>query len=221
MLRAPGSRIHPAHQPKTPQSNGMDHWARTKKPGRFWADRQRQKASSSKPSHTTHVCTFLPVRYWRLAELAAEIDQQHQDVSATNDLVKQIAKYHLVIFDDFFTTEISTHATRVLFEIMEARTGQATAIVSQLGAADWGKMMPNNVTAESLINRILHPSMTVILNAKKTYAKPTSHEKTSSLTHVPAQHKTRGLPPHPHFPNPRITLSNQQKNPFQPPPRTA
>lgn len=100
---------------------------------------------------------LLSVRYWRLAELAAEIDQQHQDVSATNDLVKQIAKYHLVILDDFFTTEISTHATRVLFEIMEARTGQATAIVSQLGAADWGKMMPNKVTAETLINRILHP----------------------------------------------------------------
>ncbi|SES36056.1 ATP-binding protein, partial [Corynebacterium cystitidis] len=64
---------------------------------------------------------LLTVRYWRLAELAGEIDQLNQDVSATNELVKEITKYHLVIFDDFFTTEISPHATRVLFEIMEAR----------------------------------------------------------------------------------------------------
>ncbi|WP_373369993.1 ATP-binding protein [Corynebacterium cystitidis] len=64
---------------------------------------------------------LLAVRYWRLAELAGEIDQLNLDVSATNDLVTEIAKYHLVILDDFFTTEISPHATRVLFEIMEAR----------------------------------------------------------------------------------------------------
>ena len=88
------------------------------------------------------------MKYWRLAELATRLDEIRQDIAATNDLVKKISKYHLVIFDDFFTTEISTHATRVLFEIMEARTGQATAIVSQTGASDWGKFIPNQVTAE-------------------------------------------------------------------------
>ncbi|WP_169872641.1 hypothetical protein [Corynebacterium cystitidis] len=55
----------------------------------------------------------------------------------------------------------------MLFEIMEARTGQATAIVSQLGATDWGKVMLNKVTAESPINRILHPSTTVVLNGEE------------------------------------------------------
>jgi len=109
---------------------------------------------------------LLSVKYWRLAELATRLDEIRQDIAATNDLVKKISKYHLVIFDDFFTTEISTHATRVLFEIMEARTGQATAIVSQTGASDWGKFIPNQITAESLINRIMHPSMTIALKGE-------------------------------------------------------
>lgn len=109
---------------------------------------------------------LLNVKYWRLAELATRLDELRQDIAATNDLVKKITKYHLVIFDDFFTTEISPHATRVLFEIMEARTGQATAIVSQTGASDWGKFIPNQVTAESLINRIMHPSMTIALKGE-------------------------------------------------------
>lgn len=109
---------------------------------------------------------LLSVKYWRLAELATRLDEIRQDIAATNDLVKKISKYHLVIFDDFFTTEISTHATRVLFEIMETRTGQATAIVSQTGASDWGKFIPNQVTAESLINRIMHPSMTITLKGE-------------------------------------------------------
>lgn len=121
-----------------------------------------------------HACMNLfSVRYWRLAELAAEIDSLNHDPEETNKLVERISKYHLVILDDFFTTEISAHSITVLFEIMEARTGQATIIVSQLGAPDWGTMMPNKVTAESLINRILHPSMTITLageeNLRETY----------------------------------------------------
>ncbi|MFZ2166879.1 MAG: ATP-binding protein [Propionibacteriaceae bacterium] len=104
------------------------------------------------------------VRYWRLAELAMSIDGVHHDSAATEKLVKTCADVHLLVLDDFFTTEISHHASRILFEILEARTGQATVIVSQLGAQDWLKMIPNQVTAESLVNRILHPSMTVALH---------------------------------------------------------
>ena len=34
------------------------------------------------------------------------------------------------------------------------------------GASDWGKFIPNQVTAESLINRIMHPSMTIALKGE-------------------------------------------------------
>ncbi|HAT1252122.1 hypothetical protein ACL1C0_13325 [Corynebacterium striatum] len=42
------------------------------------------------------------------------------------------------------------------------RNGQGTPFeeISQTGASDWDKFIPNQVTAESLINRIMHPSMT-------------------------------------------------------------
>lgn len=42
------------------------------------------------------------------------------------------------------------------------RNGQDTPFeeISPTGASDWDKFIPNQVTAESLINRIMHPSMT-------------------------------------------------------------
>ena len=69
-----------------------------------------------------HACMNLfSVRYWRLAELAAEIDSLNHDPEETNKLVERISKYHLVILDDFFTTEISAHSITVLFEIMQSK----------------------------------------------------------------------------------------------------
>lgn len=109
-----------------------------------------------------HACmNQLKVRYWRLAELALHIDAIASDSIALEKLVKNLTKFHLLIIDDFFTSEISQHASRILFEILDAREGQATAIVSQLPPEEWMKLIHNQVTAESLVNRIVYPSMAV------------------------------------------------------------
>ncbi|SES12734.1 ATP-binding protein [Corynebacterium cystitidis] len=108
----------------------------------------------------------LKVRYWRLAELARHFDALRDNTFALDSLTQQLAKYHLLIIDDFYTTEISRHASSLLFSLMDAREGQATVIVSQLEPQDWMKQIPNQVTAESLINRILHPSMVIRLDGK-------------------------------------------------------
>ena len=106
----------------------------------------------------------LKVRYWRLAELALHIDAIASDSRALEELTRNLTKFHLLIIDDFFTSEISRQASSILFEILEAREGQATVIVSQIQSEDWLKMIHNPVTGESLVNRIVYPSMTITLD---------------------------------------------------------
>lgn len=111
-----------------------------------------------------NVCMNLSkVRYGRLAESAMSIYRVHHSSAATEKLMKSCAEVHLLALDDFSPPQISHQASGILFQIHEAHTGQTSVIVSPMGAQDLFAIVPNQVTADSLDNRILHPSTNVAL----------------------------------------------------------
>lgn len=71
----------------------------------------------------------------------------------------------LLVLDDFLTTPINQHTAAELLNIMAARDGKgSTLVTSQFDPEDWYKTLNDAVIAESILNRIVGSSEILQLN---------------------------------------------------------
>ncbi len=83
------------------------------------------------------------VRYERTSRLLQALELARADGSYPQ-LLRTLARVHLLIFDDWLRDLLSRSQARDLLEILDDRYGRsATMVVTQVPAADWHSRIPD------------------------------------------------------------------------------
>lgn len=87
---------------------------------------------------------------------------------ATNTFTKrlaQLSKVDLLIMDDWGVDSLSKRAQNDLFELIDARVGsRSTIITSQIPVQDWHDTMDNKTVADAILDRVVHTSHAIKLS---------------------------------------------------------
>lgn len=96
-------------------------------------------------------------RFYRLPLLLEEFAISHQDGTFTKRL-NQISKIDLLILDDFGLSQLNSQARRDLLEIVEARSGVRSMIITtQLPIKKWYDFLSkgNSTVADAILDRLV------------------------------------------------------------------
>ena len=117
------------------------------------------------------------VRYYRLSRLLLELTQSKADGSYHKQL-KQLARSHLLIIDDWGLETLAPAHRNDLLEIMDDRHAHAsTIVISQLPTDQWYASIGDNTLADAILDRLMH-------NAHRLELKGESmRKKHANLTH--------------------------------------
>lgn len=86
----------------------------------------------------------------------------------------QIVSCDLLVLDDFLTTPISGETSIELFNLLAAREGRgSTMVTSQFEPDEWYDSMTDRVVAESLLNRLIGGAEIVNIDGPNMRLKPT------------------------------------------------
>lgn len=89
---------------------------------------------------------------------------------ATNTFPKYLAylaKFDLLVLDDWGSESFSTRAQHDLFELIDARVGKrSTIITSQFPMDMWHDALDNKTVADAILDRIVHSSHTIKLKGE-------------------------------------------------------
>ena len=92
----------------------------------------------------------------RTSRLLQSLELAHADGSFPQ-LLGQLARTQLLIFDDWLRDPLSRSQTRDLLEILDDRYGRsATMVVTQVPVADWHARLPDPTLADAILDRLIH-----------------------------------------------------------------
>jgi DNA replication protein DnaC len=95
-------------------------------------------------------------RYYRVTRLLEEIKLARLDGTYTKALAK-IAKYDLLILDDFGVTPLKPDEINDLFEVVEERTlSGSTIVTAQLPVKEWHAYLGNETIADAMMDRLIY-----------------------------------------------------------------
>ena len=96
------------------------------------------------------------VRYFRTSRLLQSLELAHADGSFPN-LLRTLARTHLVIFDDWLRDPLSRSQAQDLLEILDDRYGRsATLVATQVPVEDWHLRFPDPTLGDSVLDRLVH-----------------------------------------------------------------
>ncbi len=96
------------------------------------------------------------VRYFRLSRLMLELTQAKADGRYHKQL-KQLAKFQLLIIDDWGLEPLKPAQRNDLMEIMDDRHGYtSTLMISQLPTDQWYGSIGDNTLADAILDRLMH-----------------------------------------------------------------
>jgi DNA replication protein DnaC len=106
-----------------------------------------------------HACREnISVRYLRLPRLVEELIRADA-LKKKSLLFKHLAKFQLLIFDDFGLTPLADEIKRDLLEIIDDRFDKsATIVTSQLPVSKWHEFLADPTLADAILDRIVHNS---------------------------------------------------------------
>ncbi|MGK0742135.1 ATP-binding protein [Leucobacter sp. Z1108] len=94
--------------------------------------------------------------YFRLDDLANQLAVYHHTDPARLRFLESLHSCDALILDDFLTTPISSETAAELLNILAAREGRgSTVVTSQFDPEDWYKSLHDAVIAESILYRIV------------------------------------------------------------------
>jgi len=99
----------------------------------------------------------LKTNFFRLPLFLEDLSELHKDSTFTKK-INQIAKLDLLILDDFGLTKLNAMARRDLLEIVEARSGlRSTIVTTQLPVDKWHDFLSegNPTAADAIIDRLV------------------------------------------------------------------
>ena len=95
-------------------------------------------------------------KYYRLDDLANQLAVYHHTDPARLKFLQELHSCDALVLDDFLTTPISSETAAELLNILAAREGRgSTMVTSQFDPEDWYKSLHDAVIAESILNRIV------------------------------------------------------------------
>jgi DNA replication protein DnaC len=106
-----------------------------------------------------HACREnISVRYLRLPRLVEELIRADA-LKKKSHLFKHLAKFQLLILDDFGLTPLADEIKRDLLEIIDDRFDKsATIVTSQLPVSKWHEFLADPTLADAILDRIVHNS---------------------------------------------------------------
>lgn len=108
---------------------------------------------------------FYTARFFRLDDLANQLAVMDHNSQQRLDFLNDIHNCDLLVLDDFLTTPITQETAADLLNILAARDGRgSTLVTSQFDPPDWYKTLHDAVIAESILNRIVASAEIIQLN---------------------------------------------------------
>ncbi|MBU1385164.1 MULTISPECIES: IS21-like element helper ATPase IstB [Alphaproteobacteria] len=108
----------------------------------------------------------LTVRYYRTHQLLEDMAIAHQDGSM-NRLRTAIARFDLLILDDFGLTPLTESGKHHLLDIVDARTRSASILLAgQLPFKDWHGYIDNPMVADAVLDRMVNTSHRIQLSGE-------------------------------------------------------
>jgi DNA replication protein DnaC len=119
----------------------------------------------------------MSVLYVRAPRLFEELTLCHADGSFRKRLAA-IAKINVLIIDDFAIAPIGPRERNDLLELIDDRVGTRSCIVtSQLPIEDWHDYIGDPTLADAILDRLLHRSHRIHLEAKESIRKTEAEEE--------------------------------------------
>ena len=99
---------------------------------------------------------YYTARFFRLDDLANRLAVLEPTSQRRLDFLTDLHNCDLLVLDDFLTTPVAPHTAAELLNILAAREGRgSTLVTSQFDPPDWYKSLQDAVIAESILNRIV------------------------------------------------------------------
>lgn len=118
-------------------------------------------------------------KYFRLDDLANQLAVYHRTDVHRLAFLNALHACDLLVLDDFLTTPITSEIAAELLNILAAREGHgSTVVTSQFDPDDWYKSLHDAVIAESILNRIVSTAELVQLDGPNMRR----HAKTATAT---------------------------------------
>lgn len=96
------------------------------------------------------------VRYERTSRLLQALELARADGSYPQ-LLRTLARTHLLILDDWLRDPLSRAQARELLEILDDRYGQtATMVATQIPVAEWHHRIPDPTLSDAVLDRLIH-----------------------------------------------------------------
>lgn len=114
-----------------------------------------------------HACREnISVRYLRLPRLVEDLGRA-EVLKKKSQLFKHLAKFKLLILDDFGLAPLADETQRDLLEIIDDRFDKTSTIVtSQLPVAKWHEYLDDPTLADAILDRIVHNAYKVELKGE-------------------------------------------------------
>ena len=117
------------------------------------------------------------VRYFQLSRLLEKLKLARADGSYPK-LLDQIAKYKLLILDDWLRNHLTETQTNDILETVEDRYNHSsTLVVTQIPVTEWHEQFASPTLADAIMDRIVHNAYRLELKGESM------RKRKSSLTH--------------------------------------
>ena len=128
-----------------------------------------------------HACRLgYTARYVRLPRLLPELALARAD-GRYPKLLREYAKAHVLVIDDWGLTPLTSEGRRDLLEILDDRHHrQSTLVTSQLPVASWHAYLDEPTLADALLDRLVHNAYTLNLTGESLRKRKTP--LTNSIT---------------------------------------
>ena len=98
----------------------------------------------------------LTVRYFRTPRFLQELKLAHADGSYL-DLLAALARFDLIIFDDWMRDPLSLVQSQDLLDILDDRYGHSsTMVITQIPVEAWHERIPDPTLADAILDRLVN-----------------------------------------------------------------
>lgn len=126
------------------------------------------------------------VRYFAMTKLLAELYAGLAD-NTVERIVARLARVDFLILDDLRQSNAKPEHAGLLYEVIEARHGRKSTLVSSnLAVSAWGKALGNSTVTPSLVDRLMERAHVINIKRGKSYRTdgpeaPPEHDRPAGL----------------------------------------
>lgn len=108
----------------------------------------------------------ITVAYRRIGPLLDDLAIAHEDGKITQKR-NRLARFHLLLLDDFGLTPMSARGRADLFDLLDERVGASSTIVmAQLPLKEWHDRINDPAIADAILDRLVHNSYKLLLKGE-------------------------------------------------------